>query len=149
MRGIYLTEHNHWKCLKLSHLGTGHLPGLQFSLSYLQKRWLTLNCLKWHWSPLTGQLNALSALHIHPCAAWMPQSGHCCLQQAGMDLPKLLLLLLFYLCKEMSFDKGEAVSQSKRWSICWGCEKLWGLNSWSESGRLGLNQDLPHPQEVP
>lgn len=148
MRGIYLTEHNHWKCLKLSHLGTGHLPGLQFSLSYLQKRWLTLNCLKWHWSPLSGQLNALSALHIHPCAARMPQSGHCCcLQEAGMDLPKLLLLLLFCLCKEMSFDKGGAVSQSKRWS--WGCEKLWGLNSWSESGRLGLNQDLPHPQEVP
>lgn len=89
MRGIYLTEHSHWRCLKLSHLGTGHLPGQQFCLSYLLKRWLALRCLKWHWSLLTGQLNAVSALSIYLGAAWMPQSiDCCCLQQAGDESPK-------------------------------------------------------------
>lgn len=101
MRGIYLIKHSHVRCLKLSHLVTGHLPGQQFSLSYLQKSWLTLRCLKWHWSALTGQLNAVSALCIHVLHGCQSAAAY---SRLGMNLPKHFLLL-FCLCKEMSFDK--------------------------------------------
>lgn len=73
------------------------------SLSYLHKRWLSLRCLKWHWSPLTGHLDAGSALYIHVLHGCPSQGTY---NKLGMNLPKHLLLLLFCLCKEMSLDKG-------------------------------------------
>lgn len=142
VRGIYLTKHSLWRCLKLSHLDTGRLPGLQFSLLYLQKRRLTLRCLKWHWSPLFRHLNAVSAFYIHMLHGCPSQYVAVSSNRLGMNLPKHLLLPLFYLCKEMPCDKGRAGFPDQN-------VRLWGLNSWSESGRLGLNRHLPHPQEVP
>lgn len=108
VRGIYLTKHSCWRCLKLSHLGTGRLPGLQLSLLYLQKRRLTLRCLKRRWSPLFRLLDAVSAFYIHMLHGCSGQYVAVASNRLGMDLPKCLLLPLFCLRKEMPCDKGRA-----------------------------------------